>query len=249
MEFKELTQAFDLAKKTCEAYCESHPNHAQSATLCSQLAEAGLALEPNLREYVIRNKGSSGIFLPRPARGSKQEAGQEFRIVLPPGDLSEHDGFDIPALETPSSFRAFDGRYAESGTAYHDMIARIIYTLRRDLWHRSIVPADLDRVEKESIYRYGSRFIKARAATINEQKAAGIAATALRKSKQASSLDHMEMISQQLKGLHIKETDKTTYGLQGAFELPIIQPTIECYEAISAAVTALYKVSMVLHYV
>ncbi|KAF9277790.1 hypothetical protein BGZ68_008999, partial [Mortierella alpina] len=242
VEFKELTQAFDMAKKTCEAYCESHPNHAQSAALCSQLAEAGLALEPNLREFVIRNKGCSGIFLPRPARGSKQEAGQESRIVLPPGDLSEHDGFDIPALETPSSFRAFDGRYAESGTAYHDMVARIIYTLRRDLWHRSIVPADLDRVEKESIYRYGSRFIKARAATISEQKAAGIAATALRKSKQASSVDHMEMISQQLKGLHIKETDKTTYGLQGAFELPVIQPTVECYEAISAAVTALYEV-------
>ncbi|KAF9942963.1 hypothetical protein BGZ67_008594 [Mortierella alpina] len=242
VEFKELAKAFDMAKKTCETYCESHPNHAPSAALGSQLAEAGLALESNLRDYVVRNKDCGGIFRPRPAHGSKQEAGQGPMIVLPPGDLSDHDGFDIPALETQSSFRAFDGRYAESDTAYHDMIARIVYTLRRDLWHRSIVPADLDRVEKESIYRYGSRFIKARGATINEQKAAGIAATALRKSKQASSVDHMEMISQQLKGLQIKETEKTTYALQGAIELPVVQPTVECYEKISAAVTAHYGV-------
>ncbi|CAO3574178.1 unnamed protein product [Mortierella alpina] len=240
VDFKELAQAFDLAKTTCEAYCESHSNHAQSAALVSQLKEAGLVLEPNLREYVVRNNGCGGIFLPRLARGSKQESSHDLRIVLPSGDLSDHDGFDIPALETLSSFRAFDGRYAESGTAYHDMIARIVFKLRRDLWHRSIVPADLDRVEKESIYHYGSRFIKARGATISEQKEAGIAATALRKSKQASSVDHMEMLSQQLKGLQIKETDKTTYGLQGAFELPVIQPTVECYEKISAAVSAHY---------
>ncbi|KAF9573968.1 hypothetical protein EC968_007654 [Mortierella alpina] len=242
VEFKELAQAFEIANKTCETYCKSHPNHAQSAALGSQLAEAGLALEANLREHVARNKGCAGIFLPLPACGSKQETTQGPQIVLPPGDLSDHDGFDIPALETPSSFRAFDGRYAESGASYHDMIARIVYTLRRDLWHRSIVPADLDRVEKDSIYRYGSRYIKAREATISEQKAAGIAATALRKSKQTSSVDYMEAIAQQLKGLQIKETDKTTYGLQGAFELPVIQPSAECYEKISAAVTALYEV-------
>ncbi|KAF9951484.1 hypothetical protein BGZ72_007018 [Mortierella alpina] len=239
--FKELAQAFDLANKTCGAYHESHPNHAQSATLASQLTEAGLGLEDNLREYVVRNNGRGGIFLPQPARGSKQETSPGPRIALPPGDLSEHDGFDIPALESPSSFRAFDGHYAESDTTFHDMIARIVYMLRRDLWHRSILAADLDRVEKESIYRYGSRFIKARGATINEQKAAGIAASALRRSKQASGADHMELISQQLKGLQIKETDRTTYGLQGAFELPLIEPTMECYEKIDLHARVLYE--------
>ncbi|KAG0200076.1 hypothetical protein BGX28_006767 [Mortierella sp. GBA30] len=52
----------------------------------------------------------------------------------------------------------------------------------------------------------------------------------------------MALISHQLHGLQIRDgTDKPTYGLQGALDLPIIEPTKAAYDNISTDMTVLYE--------
>ncbi|KAG0274789.1 hypothetical protein BGZ95_009471, partial [Linnemannia exigua] len=77
-------------------------------------------------------------------------------IVFPPGRLTDSDSFSIPALNE-IQIKDFNDRYGPVDPEYQDMVARVLFRLRKDYWNRTITTQDLDRTEPELLMPYGSR--------------------------------------------------------------------------------------------
>ncbi|KAG0256651.1 hypothetical protein BG011_004378 [Mortierella polycephala] len=260
--FTELAKAFDIAQDVCRLCRDTQSNNALSAPAFeSQLKEAGLNVAKCVEEYVHRIDGCNGIFLPKTAQSTasttttttttaideKQEGSTgedlDHKGLAPPKIGFSTDGIDLPVLD--STYRKqFDERYVAAGRpGNHDMIARIVLRLRRDLWNQTIPAGNLDRVDTLAIYHYGSRWaqMKRDSASKTKQKAAKAGTTSDRAVRPTSSADYAAKIAHRLVGLHVRENDRPTYGLQGEFELPVVAPISGAYERVSASMMAFYQ--------
>ncbi|KAF9179770.1 hypothetical protein BGZ50_006688 [Haplosporangium sp. Z 11] len=256
--FTELAKAFDIAQDVCRLYRDTQTNNASTASAFeSQLEEAGLKVAKSVEEYVHRIDGCNGIFLPKSAQSAasvtttaidgKQEGStgenQDHKRLAPPKIGFSSDGMDLPVLD--STYRKqFHERYAAMGEfAQYDVVARVVLRLRRDLWDQTITAEDLDRVDTLAIFHYGSRWVRRQRgfASKAQKKAAEPGTTSGRTGLSNPSADYVAKIAHRLVGLHVKETGRPTYGLQGELELPVVDPIAEAYEKISASMMVLYQ--------
>jgi hypothetical protein len=196
----------------------------------------------------------------------EQQEGEEDRfgiakvgIVFPPGKLSDRDSYLIPAL-TEIQIKEFNDRYGLVDPEYQDMVARVLFRLRKDYWNCIITAHDLDHMEPELLRLYGSRYAQRRResrAKKEAEKAKKMAEKTMRGSdaslRQAAA-QHLGEISHQLQGLQIVETGKEglgtgggekdrrpTFGLQGLFDLPLVLPVEGAYKSVSDGIMELYK--------
>lgn len=168
-------------------------------------------------------------------------------IVFPSGRLSDSDSYSIPALNEVQ-IKEFNDRYGQVNPEYQDMVARVLFRLRKDYWNRNITTSDLDRSEPELLVPYGSKYAKRRReiqARKQAEKAMGSSDAVL---SQAAA-QHLGEISQRLKGLQIveaggkggKDDRKPTYGLQGLFDLPLVVPAEGAFKAVGDGIMELYR--------
>ncbi|KAF9126245.1 hypothetical protein BGW39_006763 [Mortierella sp. 14UC] len=169
-------------------------------------------------------------------------------IVFPPGKLSDSDSYSIPAL-TEIQIKDFNDRYGLVDPEYQDMVARVLFRLRKDYWSRAITTHDLDRMEPELLNPYGSRYAQRR----REMRAVKEAERAMGSSDAALSqaaAHHLGELSHRLQGLQIVEAGKgdggkkdrrPTFGLQGLFDLPLVLPTEGAYKSVSDGIMELYQ--------
>ncbi|KAK3843857.1 MAG: hypothetical protein J3R72DRAFT_102357 [Linnemannia gamsii] len=169
-------------------------------------------------------------------------------IVFPPGKLTDSDSFSVPALNEVQ-IKDFNDRYGPIDPEYQDMVARVLFRLRKDYWNRTITTQDLDRMEPELLALYGSRYAERRReirAKKQAEKAMGSSDTVL---SQAAA-QHLSVISHRLKGLQIVDAGKgeggkrdrrPTFGLQGLFDLTLVLPTEDAYKSVSDGIMELYR--------
>ncbi|KAF8925411.1 hypothetical protein BGZ58_000829 [Dissophora ornata] len=246
--FGELAKDLDLAQQTCRIYNDGHPKHHQSANMATQLAQASLNVEDTLRRYVYSIGGCNGFVLPRPGQNDREFvssfATQEqsaLKIVLPKDGESTAMDMMVPILDA-AHIKRFESKYAEAEAGHQDMIARIIYSLRTQLWGMAIPQSNMDVVVKNAIFQYGSRYIQRKTdrLTLKAQRAGG-----RHEGEGAGAMtaeEHLKAIEQQLQGLQIiQDQKKITYGLQGQLDLPVVMPTSDAYGKISTSMIELYQ--------
>ncbi|KAF9174913.1 hypothetical protein BGX21_008833 [Mortierella sp. AD011] len=197
--FKELTDAFRIAQAVCRDYHAEHEGHFQSAAMEAELAQAGLSNEINLVEYINTiGYGNDGAVSHRhdiqqshPSPSVKQ--GSETGITFP-----------IPDAE---SLKRFQEQYGKAPAIQHDMIARIVFRLRQELWNQTIQPNHRDRAVTNAIYQYGSRYCQQRGFS----KPQPVVQSSLDRSK-----DYIARIEPHLIGLKIMDAlDKKTSCASG----------------------------------
>ncbi|KAG0078791.1 hypothetical protein BGZ90_004367 [Linnemannia elongata] len=165
-------------------------------------------------------------------------------IVFPSGRLSDSDSYSIPALNEVQ-IKEFNDRYGQVNPEYQNMVARVLFRLRKDYWNRTITTSDLDRSEPELLMPYGARYAQRRReiqARKQVEKAMGSSDDVL---SQAAA-QHLGEISQRLKGLQIvekggKDDRKPTYGLQGLFDLPLVVPAEGAFKTVGDGIMELYR--------
>ena len=168
-------------------------------------------------------------------------------IVFPSGRLSDSDSYSIPALNEVQ-IKEFNDRYGQVHPEYQDMVARVLFRLRKDYWNRTITTSDLDRSEPELLMPYGSRYAQRRReiqARKQAEKAMGSSDAVLNH----AAAQHLGEISQRLKGLQIVEAGgkggkcdrKPTYGLQGLFDLPLVVPAEDAFKTVGDGIMELYR--------
>lgn len=168
-------------------------------------------------------------------------------IVFPSGRLSDSDSYSIPALNEVQ-IKGFNDRYGQVNPEYQDMVARVLFRLRKDYWNRTITTSDLDRSEPELLMPYGSRYAQRRReiqARKQAEKTMGSSDAVLTQ----AAAHHLGEISQRLKGLQIVETGgkggkddrKPTYGLQGLFDLPLVVPAEGAFKNVGDGIMELYR--------
>ncbi|KAG0003127.1 hypothetical protein BGZ80_009003 [Entomortierella chlamydospora] len=223
---KELSDAFRIAQAVCRDYHAENESHLQSAAMEAELAQAGLSNEINLMKYIDTiGYGSNGTVSHRhdiqqshPTPSARQ--GSETGIMLP-----------IPDAE---SMRRFQEQYGKAPAIQHDMMARIVFRLRQELWNQTVQPNHRDRAVANAIYQYGSRYCQQR----GFNKPQPVVLSGLDRSK-----DHIARIEAHLIGLKIIDgvLHKKTYCLQGELQLPVVEPTSVAIENISASMMSLYQ--------
>jgi hypothetical protein len=165
-------------------------------------------------------------------------------IVFPPGGLSNSDSYSIPALNE-IQIKEFNDRYGRVNPEYQDMVARVLFRLRKDYWNRTITTSDLDRMEPELLMPYGSRYAQRRReiqARKQAEKAMGSSDAVL----SHAAAQHLGEISERLKGLQIVEATggkgrKPTFGLQGLFDLPLVVPAEGAFKTVGDGIMELYQ--------
>lgn len=165
-------------------------------------------------------------------------------IVFPSGRLSDSDSYSIPALNEVQ-IKGFNDRYGQVNPEYQDMVARVLFRLRKDYWNRTITTSDLDRMEPELLMPYGSRYAQRR----RESQARKLAEKAMGSSDAVLShaaAQHLGALSERLKGLQIVEAAggkdrKPTFGLQGLFDLPLVVPAEGAFETVGDGIMELYR--------
>ncbi|KAF9125633.1 hypothetical protein BGX30_000378, partial [Mortierella sp. GBA39] len=165
-------------------------------------------------------------------------------IVFPSGRLSDSDGYSIPALNEVQ-IKEFNDRYGHVDPEYQDMVARVLFRLRKDYWNRTITASDIDRSEPELLMPYGSRYAQRRR-EIQARKQAEKAMGSSDAVMSQAAAHHLGEISQRLKGLQIVEAGgkgdrKPTYGLQGLFDLPLVVPAEGAFKTVGDGIMALYR--------
>ncbi|KAF9113378.1 hypothetical protein BGX27_001706 [Mortierella sp. AM989] len=224
--FKELSEGFRIAEAVCRDYHRNEPTHSESAAMEMELTQAELSDDTKLRNYIDAIGYKNGIFLHRhDTQQSNSDLSEEhnvdssFRVVIPDA----------------GSLKRFNLWYSEILPCQQSMIARIVFSLRQELWNQIVQPKDLDRHESNAIFRYVPRYFKMRGRTGSEPSG--------EMSRINSTKTHMAAIETQLVGLKISNGshNKTTYGLQGELPLPTVEPTSEAYDSISTSMIALYQ--------
>ncbi|KAG0054135.1 hypothetical protein BGZ83_011922 [Gryganskiella cystojenkinii] len=183
------------------------------------------------------------------------------RIRLPVEDeILISEGYLVPVLDA-DDINDFEVVYGDAPAVYQDLIGRIVFSLRETLWNHPVVQVEYDRVDRQIVFKYGSRYFHMRSETRRKKRekellllgsssstsssrgAADAAAAAARAGASQGLITPIpEYLHRLMSGLSISEAhDFDTYGLQGKLRLPLVEPSPGAYEKISVAMTTLYQ--------
>ena len=163
-------------------------------------------------------------------------------------------GYQIPVLDSEGITR-FEALYGGVPAGYQDQIARIVRNWRKDLWKHVVQPNETDKVDKEMIFKYGSRFFhlknesqrkKQRKELLRHEGGEGTSSGDLSDVNSASGVRKVifpEYLTRLLEGLSISGAHTfDTYGLQGRLVLPLVEPSSGAFDKNSVGMTLLYQV-------
>ncbi|KAF9430874.1 hypothetical protein BGZ76_000676 [Entomortierella beljakovae] len=217
--YNELAKAFEIAYSTCKTYVDTHPKDHQSTELERVLYRAQLSVDMYLRNYIeiVCQKGVAHLHDCLP-----MDTG------LPPDIIST--SFKIPA-PGEKTYIMFKERYPTLLPHQQDMISRIVFRLRIDLWDHPVTQKELDTVMKDGVYLYSSRRAK-----IKSRKTTS--------TRDESSYPDLGIVTSALfAGLQINSgvNHRTTYGLRGELMLKTTLVTDSTFLSISNSMMSLYE--------